>query len=207
MVTQDEIKKYLQTHPYSCADELSAVLGKTRANIQHHLKILERNKSLARVSISPAVPGRGRPRVYFSLAPLTRANNFVPLLEALLKIIVLEAEGEHKNQLLEKVSQQILRPEEGVSSLTHRLTRTVKELSKIGYQARWEAHADGPQVLFRNCPYHPLPDKFPEMCRMDALLLIQNLDVPEVEQIARIQIPSTPACCFRIKANKISSLL
>lgn len=201
MDTQDEIKKFLQTHPYSCADELSAVLGKTRANIQHHLKILEQDKYLARVSIVPAVTVRGRPRVYYSLAPLIRDNNFLPLLEAFFNVLIHEVGEEPKDRLLRKISRQILDPGEGATSLTHRLTRTVKHLSKSGYQARWEAHAEGPQVLFRNCPYHPLPDKFPEMCRMDALLLLQNLDVPEVEQIAQIHIPSTPACCFRIKTN------
>jgi predicted ArsR family transcriptional regulator len=201
MNTREEIIRYLQLHPYSCADELGTVLGKTRANIQHHLKIMERANLITQVSINQSKPLRGRPRAYFSLTPIKRSNNFLSLIDALLQLFLEKEDNGAVTPILEKIAQQIIHPVASTSTLTQRLNRTVKELSNSGYQARWEAHADGPQVVFRNCPYHPLPDKYPALCRMDALILMKNLAVSEPVQIAKIQIPVKPSCRFVIKEN------
>ena len=199
MNTRDEITHYLQQHPYSSADELSIVLGKTRANIQHHLKAMELANIITQVKIKPAHPQRGRPRAYYSLAPVNKPNNLTSLAGILLQILLDAGDTAEKSELLIKIAQQILPASESRSTLTQRLNRIVKELSTLGYQARWEAHADGPQVVFRNCPYHPLPEKYPILCRMDALLLMMNLDVVEPIQIAQIKIPEINACRFTIE--------
>ncbi len=201
MNTQEEIVKFLQQHPYSCAEELGSVLGKTRANIQHHLKIMEQANLISKVAISQTKPVRGRPRAYFSLAPVKRFNNLISLADALLQLLVKKGDSTPGITYLEEIAQQIVPPGGAASTLTQRLNRLVKELSGLGYQARWEAHADGPQVVFRNCPYHPLPDKYPELCRMDALIIQQNLGVAEPVQTAKIHIPIKPSCRFLVKEN------
>lgn len=186
-------------HPYSCAEDLGRILGKTRANIQHHLKAMEQANMISRVSISQSSPVRGRPRAYFSLAQVKRPNNISSLTEVLLNILLEHAKEEDYLPILEEIARQILQPGGPSATLTQRLNRTAKELTRLGYQARWEAHAGGPEVVFRNCPYHPLPDKYPVLCRMDALLLKQNLGVPEPTQIARVSIPLINTCRFSIK--------
>lgn len=197
MNTRDEISNYLQQHPYTNAEELSVVLGKTRANIQHHLKAMELAGIIAQVKIKPSHPQRGRPRVYYSLTPVKRPNNLNALAETLMKLL-LEEKCVKTTVLLTKIAEQILPVSKSRKTLTQRLNHLAKELSQLGYQARWEAHAGGPEMVFRNCPYHPLPEKYPQLCQMDALLLKLNLVVPEPTQTAQIHIPDISACRFTI---------
>ncbi len=201
MNTREEISRYLENHPYSCAEELATVLGKTRANIQHHLKALEQAKIISQVSIAKPHPVRGRPRAYYSLTPVKRPNNLFSLADALLHLALDNANEDTSTFVLAEIANQIVHPAGADSTLTQRLNRTVKQLTHLGYQARWEAHAEGPQVVFRNCPYHPLPGKYPTLCRMDALLLAQNLGISEPIQTAQIQLPIINACRFILKES------
>ena len=162
---------------------------------------MEQANLITKVAISQPKPVRGRPRAYFSLAPVKRFNNMISLADALLHLLVKTEDTTSEIKNLVEIARHILPPGTAAATLTQRLNHLVKELTGLGYQARWEAHADGPQVVFRNCPYHPLPDKYPELCRMDALVIQQNLGVAEPVQIAKIHIPIKPSCRFVIKEN------
>ena len=201
MNTRDGITIYLESHPYATAKEMAVVLGKTRANIQHHLKAMEQANIVSQVSITSSPSVRGRPQAYFSLASEKRPNNLVALIDALLGLAFGNADEDAKSSILTDIAQQIIHQEGAGSNLTQRLNRTVNELTRLGYQARWEAHAEGPQIVFRNCPYHPLPGKYPALCRMDAILLAKNLGVSEPIQTAQMQLPLINACRFILKEN------
>jgi predicted ArsR family transcriptional regulator len=85
-------------------------------------------------------------------------------------------------------------------SLTKRLSQTIQVLSQHHYQARWEAHSDGPRLLLGHCPYAAILEKHPELCRMDAYIL-EELVGTSVEQVARLARNSRGMtfCIFRIR--------
>jgi predicted ArsR family transcriptional regulator len=70
--------------------------------------------------------------------------------------------------------------------LSKRLALAVEKLNESHYAARWEAGAEGPRLLFGQCPYAAIIDRHPELCRMDAALAEAVLGW-DVQQTARIR--------------------
>jgi predicted ArsR family transcriptional regulator len=186
------IVDHLEKQPYACAEDLALLFSKTRANIQYHLKNLAQEGLLIPVFPPVMVAERGRPRAYFALSQGERPTNFAMLAEELLNLY-LEKDGDAKN--VATLAKAILSLPSSSSSYVSRLNRLVKELSIRGYQARWEAHASGPEIVFRNCPYAPLLPRHPELCQMDILILQTNLGTA-ITQKSQIQLPLTPCCRF-----------
>jgi predicted ArsR family transcriptional regulator len=65
------------------------------------------------------------------------------------------------------------------------------------YQARWEAGADGPRVLFGRCPYAAVIEGHPELCQMDVSLLGNALG-REVRQLGKIE-KAQGLCVFAVR--------
>lgn len=65
------------------------------------------------------------------------------------------------------------------------------------YQARWEAGAEGPRVILGHCPYVGLVEQHPQLCQMDASLLVELLD-GDVRQTAKLEVGAggKPFCAF-----------
>jgi predicted ArsR family transcriptional regulator len=83
-----------------------------------------------------------------------------------------------------------------------RWNQVVNHLNQHNYRARWEAHATGPRILLRNCPYAALLTQHPEICQMDRFFLEKLLQIP-LSHTARIN-PATgapPACVF-VQSNR-----
>lgn len=198
MNTRQEILDYLENHPYACAEDLSPLITRTRANIQYHLKRMEQAGLITQVRVLISNNDRGRPRSYYSLSSGEKPDNLALLADALLRLRVNDtlASAQSMEKLVD-LGWQIISIQSGISSLTARLNRLVKELSARNYQARWEAHADGPEVVFRNCPYAQIIQNHPELCAMDAAILEANLDA-RIEAKAFIRNSPVTACRFFI---------
>ena len=201
MNTRQEILEHLSKNTYANAVDLAQILAKTRANIQYHLHHLEQAGMIIAVFPRSTASDRGRPRRYFSLSQAERPNNLALLAEVLLDFVKLSA-GSPQTQadLFTQIAQKIIKRSHAPVSGTVRLNRLVRELSNHGYQARWEAHAAGPEIVFRNCPYAVLLPGHPELCQMDSLLLSDQLGQP-MTQTARIQLPGISACRFSQRVN------
>lgn len=196
MNTREEILKYLATHACANAEELSQILAKTRANIQYHLQQLEHSGSILQVQPAAKSTPPGRPPRFFALAQSQRPSNLVQLAGALLNHLQASAAAPAElTSLLGELADSILHLPGEPSLATVRLNRLIRELSNRGYQARWEAHAGGPAIVLRNCPYAALITKHPELCQMDALILEKQLGCP-VTQRTRIQLPGVSFCEF-----------
>ena len=84
-------------------------------------------------------------------------------------------------------------------SLTQRLYRTIHELNRFHYHARWEAHIDSPRLILGYCPYLGVQAGHPELCQVDAFLLAGLLQT-DVEQVAKLVKDRRGAttCIFRV---------
>lgn len=196
MNTRQQILEQLSKNTYANAEDLAQVLAKTRANIQYHLHHLEQAGKITAVLPRSTASERGRPRRYFSLSQAERPNNLALLAEALLDFVKLSpGSPQAQADLFTQIAQKIIKHSNTPVTITSRLNRLVRELSNHGYQARWEAHAAGPEIVFRNCPYAALLPGHPELCQMDSLLLSDQIGQP-MTQTTRIQLPGISACRF-----------
>jgi predicted ArsR family transcriptional regulator len=70
--------------------------------------------------------------------------------------------------------------------ITKRLALLVEKLNAMHYQARWEAGAAGPRVIFGRCPYSRVIEGHPDLCKMDGTI-VSNALGGTVEQVSKIE--------------------
>jgi predicted ArsR family transcriptional regulator len=204
--TRQRIMEFLQFHRHASAAELSRALHVTAANIRHHLSILEEEGVVAVTGQRPA-SGRGRPVNIFALSQQASLHNLDRLASSLLRCW---QAGEKEAPPLKVLAAAMLEDgaeasssQQKASSQTRRLTQAVDRLNEMNYQARWEAHASGPRLIFGHCPYLSILDRHPEMCRLDAFLLEEMLGVKVVQQVRREPNPQgLPQCVFVLTDKK-----
>jgi len=198
-LTQQRIVQYLEKHPPASASEMGTAFGMTAANIRHHLALMSEEGTLEVVRQAPV--GRGRPVFLYCLSLKSQANNLDGLAHALLTELLAAASREDPTGPLPRLAARLVdllkagAPlPQASATLTLRLSNAVKCLNTWHYQARWEAHANGPRLMLAHCPYAAILPQHPELCQVDALLL-QGLLGTAVTQTAR-QGPGVPACLF-----------
>jgi predicted ArsR family transcriptional regulator len=147
--------------------------------------------------------GPGRPVHVYGLADAGQGPHLAGLADALLAQILENTPKEDQDALWQALALRLLAGQQsaagGVANITRRLAASVELLNRLGYAARWEAHAAGPRIIFEQCPYRLLLEKHPGLCRMDASLLAESLG-REVEQVARLEknARGTTFCMFAV---------
>jgi predicted ArsR family transcriptional regulator len=163
--------------------ELSRSLQVTRADVRHHLALLVKEGVVEVVGRSD-MEGRGRPMLTYALARPYQPNNIDQLASALLQNL---PDGGREAILRQTAISLAGKNKISGGGLAQRLVQAINHLNEMHYRARWEAHADGPRVIFAHCPYTTIVAECPDLCRMDAFLL-QALTGQPVRQIARIDV-------------------
>jgi predicted ArsR family transcriptional regulator len=139
---------------------------------------------------------RGRPEQFYRLASRSLPNNFPSLCAALLDALLCPLPFEAREPALRSLAGRLAGSFVSVASLTPRLNQAAAFLSQHGYRARWEAHASGPRILLRSCPYAEILPSHPELCLVDRFLLERLVQFP-LTQIAQINpAGGKPAACI-----------
>ena len=181
--SRQRLLEYIQNHRVVTSRELSRALKMTAANARHHLSILEEQGLVEVVGERPP-RGRGRPARLFSLSAHALGHGLHELSAALLDELLSEKGDAQIQDTLDRIAQRLvgsMAEDESDGSLTRRLYHSIQRLNELGYQAHWEAHAEGPQVILGRCPYTSLLSDHPELCRMDAALLQELLGIRAVQ--------------------------
>ena len=134
--------------------------------------------------------GRGRPEKIFSLSQTAMGDNLSFLTAALLD----------KEPDLQQVGERLADSLGGheafqTGPMAKRLAALVQHLNEMHYQARWEAGAEGPRLLFGHCPYARVIAKHPEVCKID-LFFINSLLGQSVNQKERPKEVEPGLCPF-----------
>jgi predicted ArsR family transcriptional regulator len=171
------------------ARELARTLRMSEATVRHHLRVLAAD---GRVTIaSVRAEGRGRPEKIFSLSAALAGDNLAGLAEALLSV-------EGLTLKVDRLANHILDPDQFTNlPIPKRLALLVEKLNAMHYQSRWEAGAEGPRVIFGRCPYAAVIEGHPELCQMDAQVLVRALN-GNVRQIEKIE-KGRGVCIFSIR--------
>ncbi len=192
--TRLRILDYLRKQQTASALELSRALGMTRANVRHHMIVLESNDLVEVIGRRGA--GRGRPENVYSLSRRVLGDSLDHLASAMLSEWLGGLDEAGQTAALRSLARR-LAGEDGQAgfSLPRRLTETVRFLNERHYQARWEAVAEGPRLILGHCPYASIIDRHPELCTLDALLLETRLG-QAAQQTARLErVPSGARQC------------
>ncbi len=184
--TRDRILAYLQENRVASVQGLSRAWGLTRADIRYHFNALLEEGLVELVPRDPGQPTpRGRPAQQYRLAAAAIPDNFPALCGALLDALLCPLPGEEREPALRGLAARLAGSFVRVPGLTQRFTQACAFLSQHGYRARWEAHAGGPRILLRSCPYAEVLPTHPELCTLDRFFLEHLLQVP-LQQTARI---------------------
>ena len=191
MITaRQKVLAHLKKTRAASAREIARALNMSAPNVRHHLSVL---CSDGRVDVlGTAVnnrEGRGRPEKMYSLSQAALGDNLSALANALLT----EA-GSGLN--VEALASHILNLSQFANlPVAKRLVLLIEKLDEMHYQARWEAGAEGPRVIFGRCPYAKVIDGHPELCKMDAALLEKSLGRP-VSQSSKNETVGHGLCPF-----------
>lgn len=165
----------------------------TRANMRYHLEKLVADGTVEVTDQQGDLKRRGRPVQVYQLSANSHPSNLPQLVDILLNQVTNEEQ-------LRQIAAALAADGDLPRHATQRINRVVQILNMKRYQARWEAHAQAPRIILRNCPYAAVLENHPELCRMDAYMLEQLLGMP-VEQLVRMDIfDSHPqACVFAVR--------
>ena len=207
--SRQRLLEYVQAHRVVTVEDLSRALRMTRANARHHLAILKEQGVVDLVGLQSS-QGKGRPAQLYSLSAQTQRHNLDHLVSALLQELVSSKPVDKQYSTFRNLAQRMLAdslPESGLQgapprptpNLTQRLYTAVRQLNEFNYQARWEAHAIAPRLIFEHCPYAAILPKHPEMCRFDGVLLEEMLG-STVTQTAKLEPDPRGAvhCIFHV---------
>lgn len=188
ITSRQKVLNHLKRNRSVSAREVARALNMSAPTVRHHLGVLVADGLVEVMEIRPR-RGRGRPEKLYSLSQTAMGDNLSVLVNALLGVT-----GSKMN--LEAVAVRILEPGQ-FSNLpsAKRLSLLVEKLNGMHYQARWEAGAEGPRVIFGRCPYARVIDGHPELCKMDAVLLKLALG-QSVVRVSRNEAVAHGACPF-----------
>jgi predicted ArsR family transcriptional regulator len=205
--TRQRIIDHLESVRLASAAEIGSALGITPADARHHLGILLAEGAVT-ISGHRQGIGRSRPTSLYALTGQVTRHNLDGLSSALLVELLSPLDAEGQQDALQSLARR-LSGGSGLQAghLSRRLTACVQHLNELGYQSRWEAHAEGPRLVFEHCPYALILAEHPELCQVDALLLEDLLSAP-VRQAARLAPDRRGGrhCIFTMSSRTVSRL-
>jgi predicted ArsR family transcriptional regulator len=179
MITaRQKVLAHLKKTRAASAREIARALNMSAPNVRHHLGILASDGRLEVTSVHQHGE-RGRPEKMYSLSQSALGDNLSALADALLT----EA-GSGQGLNLESVASRLLDSTQFTNlPIPKRLALLIEKLNEMHYQARWEAGAEGPRVIFGRCPFAKIIERHPELCKMDASILEISLGRPILQTI------------------------
>jgi predicted ArsR family transcriptional regulator len=183
---RQRVLAHLKKTRTATAREIARALKMSAPNVRHHLSVLcsDGRVEVARVN---RLGRKGRPEKQYS--PAVHDDNLSVLASALLT----EAGTKLK---LDSLAKRVLDPDSFAGlSIPKRLRLLIEKLNEMNYQARWEAGAAGPRLIFGQCPYARVIAGHPELCKMDVAMLEAALGRAVVRS-SKNDVRSRASCPF-----------
>lgn len=198
---RQRVLDYLTRHPDSTAPEVGRALDLAAATVRHHLGILLADGRIV-ISGAQRVGGRGRPLKLYRLSEGILGNNLAMVAETLLLEAQRGPSAAHRKVLGALAAGLVLALDDSqmAAPAPRRIALLVERLNRLHYDAKWEAGAQGPRILFGHCPYSAIIERHPELCQMDARAL-GHLMHSTAEQIAKLDVPhrTVTHCVFLLR--------
>jgi predicted ArsR family transcriptional regulator len=209
--SRQKVLDYFHSHPVASPTDISISLKMTQANARHHINILLSQRLLEKAG-ERQPEGKGRPNQLFRLSTMALGDNVELLLHATLSILNEQQTEEEFRQTIRQLASYMLSSvkEKSIANptrpvpLSQKLIGAIELLNQLNYQARWEAHRDGPRILLGRCPYQKIIQQHPEICLLDHDLLEMITSAP-VQQNARLAKDPSGAtyCLFKLSMKHV----
>lgn len=184
--TRQLILEFLESKQICTAPEIARAMSMTSANARHHISILVDEGAIVEIGKRRS-KGRGRPSILYTLSGHAQQHNLDQLSSALLDELLFGKTPGEVAQVLNSVAERFLDDNTFTSSLTQRLYKVILRLNEMHYDARWEARADAPYLIFGFCPYAKILPEHPELCMLDTYLIETLLARPtkQIDKLAK----------------------
>ena len=198
---RQKVLAYLKKNQSVSATQIGRALKMSAANVRHHLSVLASDGRIEEIGVVQK-EGRGRPTKLYRLSENLLGNNLALLSDRLLDEWLGNLSSSKREDALSALAKGLVNEigqAESKIPVAKRLALVIEKFNEMNYQARWEAGAEGPNILFGHCPYAAVIEKHPVLCQMDAILVGELMDT-KARQLAKIgQEPGGPAnCIFRL---------
>ena len=196
---RQKVLTYLAKNRAVSAPQVGRALKMSAANVRHHLSVLCSDGRASIVGLAKK-DGRGRPIKLYGLSEKLMGNNLALLSNVLLDEFAWKMPPSKRDIAINSVAKRMVEVSGLVDAnvpITKRLAAVIEKLNEMKYQARWEAGAEGPRVIFASCPYSAIIEKHPELCKMDTAILAAYLN-SDTRQMAKIE-KGTGVCIFAIR--------
>ena len=210
LTSRQRLYEYIRIHKTATTAELSRALNMSEANVRYHLSVLL-SQDLVQISNLIHTRTKGRPAHQYRLSNSALGENFRMLSDLLLSIckqylneneFIFWLQSIAKSIYLNNNSVGNTKKEVHEEQLSKQLYDAVVFLNKLNYDARWEAHAYSPIIIFEHCPYRAIVDHHDEICRLDGFLLEEIINTG-VKQTAKLKSDERGIsyCSFRISES------
>ncbi|MGF1503801.1 MAG: ArsR family transcriptional regulator [Chloroflexi bacterium] len=204
--TRQKILEYLHEHGEATVNELSKALdGLTAVTVRHHLDVL-RSEGLIAQPVPRHRSTPGRPRYVYSLTEKGDSlfpGNVKTLADHMFGEVVGSLQGDQINVIFDGIADRMADELEvnPHASPQDRLDLVVRHLTEQGYEAKWEATAEGYLLHTFNCPYEQIATHHEEMCSLDMRYISRLLGtVPR--RLGKNLIEGGSACSYLISYSE-----
>ncbi len=200
--TRQKVEAYLKKQRGASAGQIGRALNLEAPDVRYHLSVLlgegrievlgERHKN-----------GRGRPVKVYGLSRRALGDNLTGLSNALLDELLTRIPTTKRQEILQRLAKRLTEQIGRIDPSKQgprRLANLVEKLNENHYEARWEAGAEGPRVLFARCPYAAIIEKHPELCQVDGFMLKEETGGDAIQLAKMDQKPDgNTHCIFQIR--------
>jgi DeoR family transcriptional regulator, suf operon transcriptional repressor len=200
--TRQKVEAYLKKQHAASAEQIGRALNLETPDVRHHLSVL-RGEARIEVLGQRHKNGKGRPVKIYGLSRRALGDNLMELSNSLLDELLPRIPSSKRQEILrrlaKKLTEQIGRIDPSKQG-PRRLASLVENLSEHHYEARWEAGAEGPRILFARCPYAAIIENHPELCQVDESMLAEETGGDAFQLAKMDQKPGRNThCIFQIK--------
>jgi predicted ArsR family transcriptional regulator len=195
--TRRTVLRTLKELGQATVNQLAQAVGIKPVTLRHHLNVLQAEGLLTVEERRQAV---GRPIYVYALSQQAEGlfprpyrlsvghvlvqirNSLSPgTMEMLVRLIT--------DGLVEEMREQF-----SALPFEDRLPRLLEILEQEGFTARLHTTDDGTQLLEYQCPYHPLGQRYPELCRIDETLIREAVNM--TVKRGGCLLAGDPSCTF-----------
>ncbi len=197
---RQKVLAYFKKQHVASAAQIGRGLNMSAATVRHHLSIMLADGRIEMLGENRKA-GRGRPVKLYKLSEKTLGDNLALLSGAVLREWLNGLTPSKRDVAVKKISGALI-SQIGTSQpevpAAKRLALVIEKLNALHYQARWEAGAEGPRILFGHCPYAAIIKNHPELCQIDSEMLSSVLQ-SAARQTAKIDVNDAAACVFALR--------
>lgn len=198
------LRLLLKTKSGLTADELSKELGIAKNAVRQHIAALETDGLLM---LGETRPSGGRPQQLYILTD--KGKECFPrhyswfaqmLIEAIQEDLGAIGIKEKLNKMGVRVANQLKANNPPATDHLSKVSQLTEAMEELGYSASSHA-SDGEMIIeAKNCVFHHLAIKNPEICQFDLALMSTFTDSGVDHQSCMAKGEAT--CCFKLKPNK-----